>query len=87
MGGLLGGGGGGGGGTKGYVAPPPPLNFFLGGGGQPPPPLPTPMSCTSVRRVRKETSLGNVAMPLAHSYLETRKRLIGKHCRPRSDAT
>ena len=25
--------------------------------------------------------------PLTHSYLETCKRVIGKQCRPRSDAT
>ena len=24
---------------------------------------------------------------LSYSYLETRERVIGKHCRPRSDAT
>ena len=24
---------------------------------------------------------------LTHSYLETRKRVLGKECRPRSDAT
>ena len=31
--------------------------------------------------------LGTMATRLTHCYLETRKRVMGKQCRPRSDAT